>query len=213
MGERGGRDLAFRLECVDPQIERRTSCKRGALCGTLLAEHPGKLRIEPFRIVADDPGRGAIETGRSEPRLLLRAQRRRSKAPAIGERRDRIGIELALEPQHSQGDRARALVSHDVGARRPPAKRVINEACDRRAIARPGEPVHEAPVLERLAGRTALRLEIGEDLDGGGEARSGSHPSSSRMRRTNITHMAASTTTPDAKSENRNFSRLLVMWT
>jgi len=48
------------------------------------------MRIEPLRIVARDPGRSAREIGGPEPRPLLRAQRRRRKAPAVGTRGDRI---------------------------------------------------------------------------------------------------------------------------
>ena len=45
----------------------------------------------------------------------------------------------------------------------------------RGAVARAGEAVREAPVLERIGGRPAPRLDIGEDLDGGGEAGGGCH--------------------------------------
>src|SRR5262244_281632 len=115
-------------------LTRRSSGARLALGYALLAEHAGEMRIEPLRIVARDPGRSAGEVGCREPRPLLRAQRRRRKAPTVGARRDRVAIELALEPQHAEDSRARVLVAHDVDARGAPAQRIVNQPRDRGAI-------------------------------------------------------------------------------
>src|SRR5262249_7446466 len=130
----------------------------------------GETGTEPLRVVAGDPGRSAVETGGVEARALVRGERRRGETPAVGERRDRTGIELALEPQHAERDRARARLPPDVGARGAPAQRVIDEAGDRGAVAGAGEAVREAPVLERIGCRPPPRLDLGNDLDGGGEA-------------------------------------------
>src|SRR5262249_12712681 len=83
----------------------RAARQRLALSYALLAEHAGKVGIEPLRIVAGDPGRSTGEVGCGEARPLFRAQRRRRKAPTVGTRRDRMAIQLALEPQHAEHGR------------------------------------------------------------------------------------------------------------
>ena len=55
---------------------------------------------------------------------------------------------------------------------------------DRRAVARAGEAVREAPVLHRVGGRTAAAFDVGENFDGGGDAGGGSHAPSCRKPRT-----------------------------
>src|SRR5262249_61261595 len=98
-------------------IERRAARQRLALGYALLAEHASEMGIEPLRIVGRDPGRGAGEVGCREPRPLLRAQRRRRKAPTVGAPRDRGAIEPALEPPHAEDSRARVLVAPARGPR------------------------------------------------------------------------------------------------
>ena len=101
-GERVGSLVARGLERVDAQIERRAARERRALRGPLVAEHARKMRIEPFRIVAGDMRRRAVEEiGRTSACARLR-QRLGRKAPAVGKPRDRLGIEPALEPQHAE---------------------------------------------------------------------------------------------------------------
>jgi len=212
MGQRVACGLRFGFEPIHPQIERRAARQRLALGYSLLAEHASEMGIEPLRIVARDPGRGAGEVGCREPRPLLRAQRRRRKAPTVGARRDRVAIELALEPQHAEDRRARALVAHDVGARGPPAQRIVNQPRDRRAIGRAGEAVHQAPILERVGGRAPARFDIGDDLDGGGEAGAGRHQIPTRIRIMKINHMTASTSAPRPKTGPRRRTSLSVMW-
>ncbi len=211
VGERGGGLVALALERIDAQIERRAARQRRALGGALLAERAGEMRIEPFGIVAGDRRRRAVEARGIEPGALVVAQRRRRKARAVGEPRDRRRIELALEPQHAEQHGARALIAHDIGARRPPAQRVVDEAGDRGAVAGAGEAVRKPPVLERIGGRPPPRLDIGDDLDGGREAGAGRHKPT-RRRTMKIAHITASTTAPAANTANRRASRLLVRW-
>src|SRR4029077_18422789 len=104
------------LDVVDAQIKRRAARKRRALGGALLAEHTGKIRIETFWVVARHPGRSPLEIRHGEPSSLLGAQRLRRKALAIRQIRDGIGLELALEPQHAEQDRARAGGAPDMDA-------------------------------------------------------------------------------------------------
>src|SRR5262249_60847447 len=124
-GQRVGCRLRFGFEPIDPQIERSAARQRRTFGDALVTEYAGKMRIEPLRIVARDPGRSAREIGGGEPRPLLRAQRRRRKAPTVGTRCDPIALELALEPQHAEHGRARALAAPDVGARGPAAGRGV----------------------------------------------------------------------------------------
>ena len=206
VGKQGDRVLALSLDVVDAQIKRRPARKRGALGGALVAEHAGEIRIEPFRVIAGHPGRRTLEIGRRKPRQLVRAQRLRRKASAIRQRGNGIGLELALEPQHAEQDRARARVAHDMDAGRTPAQRVVDQARERGTVARAGEPVREPPVLERIGRRPVPRLDIGDDLDGGGEPGGGRHQMPMRMRRMKITHMRLSTTAPRMKARPRRLT-------
>ena len=40
--------VALALQRVDPEIERRSACKRGPLRGAFVAEDARKMRVEPF---------------------------------------------------------------------------------------------------------------------------------------------------------------------
>src|SRR5262249_7545070 len=142
----------------------------------------------------------------------LGATRRRAKAPRAAAGGAGAETGLALEPQHAEDRRARALVAHDVGARGPPAQRIVNQPRDRRAIGRAGEAVHQAPILERIGGRASPRLDVGDDLDGGGEASAGGHQIPSRMRTMKTSHMIVSTSAPSPKMGPRRFTLLSVTW-
>ena len=65
--------LPFRLERVDPQIERRAARQRRGFGYALSAEDAGEIGIEPLRVIARDPRRRTAEIGRAQPRALLRA--------------------------------------------------------------------------------------------------------------------------------------------
>ena len=212
IGERGGGLVAVGLERIDAQIERSAARQRRAFGGALFAEHLGEIRVEPFRIVAGDPRRGICQIGGGEPRPLAFAQGRRRKTSAVGERPDRIGIELALEPQHAERDRARAPLAHDVRARGAPAQRVVDQPRDRRPVAGAGEAMREPPILERVARRAPPRLDIGDDLDGGGKAGARCHQMPSRMESMKIAHITTSTTAAAANTAARRVMRLLVTW-
>ena len=110
------RFLQFGLERVDPQIERRAARERRSLGGALVTESARKVRIEPFRIVSGDPRRCIGGLGRFQSCPLAVGERRRGKARAVRQSRDLLGVKLALEPQHSEHDRPRTLLPHDVGA-------------------------------------------------------------------------------------------------
>ena len=69
-----------------------------------------------------------------------------------------------------------------------------------------GETVLKAPVLERIGRRPVPPLDIGEDLDGGGESGGGCHQMPRRMRRINITHMMLSTTALRMKARPRRLT-------
>ena len=166
MRERGRNPLAIGLERIDAQIERRAAGERRALLRPLRAEHFGEMRVEPFRIVAGDPGRRACKRGAFERRALGRLERRRRMAGTVAQARDRLHVELALQPQHAEHQVARPLPAHEKSRRSLAAERVIDDARDGGAIAGAGETARQAPGLERVGRRPALRLDLGQDLDG-----------------------------------------------
>ena len=150
--------------------------ERRALRGAALAEGRAQMRVEPFGIVAAHMRRRAVEA--------RGAQRARARRPLSGAGAKRapsaqLAIASASSPrsraQHAEQHRARRVGAHDPGGRRLAAQRVVDQPRDRRAVARAREAVREAPILEALRGRAAARLDIGEDLDGGGEACGGRH--------------------------------------
>jgi hypothetical protein len=175
MGERGRNPLAVGLERIDAQVERRTTCERRALGCPLHAEDVGKMRIEPLRIVARDPRRGAGERRTFKCRALRRLERRGRMAGTVAETRYGVHIELALEPQHAEHQSPRPIPAHQEGRRGLAPERVIGDAGDGGTITGPGEPARQAPGLEGVGCRPALRLDLGEDLDSCGKAGAGRH--------------------------------------
>ena len=157
-------------------------------------------------------GSSASSTAKRSRRAPMAAALRRRKAAAIGARRDRFAVELALEPQHAEQHRARVLITHDVGTRGAPAQRIVDEACDRRPVRRTGETVHQAPILERIRRRTTLRLDVGDHFDGRGNASAGRHQIPSRMRIMKISHMIVRTNAPSPNTGPRRFTSLSVTW-
>ena len=133
--------------------------------------------------------------------MLVVGQRFRREARAVGESRNRLDIEPALTRQHPEQHGARRVGAHDPGGGRFAPQRVVDEPGDRGAVAGARETMRQAPVLQRLRGGAAARLDIGEDLDCGGETRGGGH--AVRILNANQTHMASSTNTPTAKTLKR----------
>src|SRR5262245_16077432 len=88
--------LAAALERGAAQAPRRPARQRRTLRDTIIAERTCEMRIEPFRIVAGNPGRRAIEAWRRKPHALGLAQRARRMTAILDEARDRGEIELAL---------------------------------------------------------------------------------------------------------------------
>ena len=86
---------------------RRASAAR--FLGPLLAEHAGEIGIEPFRIVARDPGRRARQVGGLEPCALGLVSGAARMTHAVGQPRDRGGVEPTLEAEHAEHGRARRV--------------------------------------------------------------------------------------------------------
>ena len=59
--------------------------------------------------------------------------------------------------------------------RRLAAQRVVDETGDGGAVGRTGEAVRQAPILEHIRRQPAARLDLGENLDGGGQTGGGCH--------------------------------------
>src|SRR5262249_28148264 len=135
MRERLRHRIALALERVDPQVERRPARERGRLGGAVLSESAREMWIEPLRIVAGDPRRGAVEASPLESLALLGAQRTRRVAAVLGEASDRGRVEPALEREHAERDRARGVLVHQEGGGGFAPQRVIDQAGDRGTVA------------------------------------------------------------------------------
>ena len=128
MGERGEHLLTLGLQGVDAQIERGAARHRGGLRHAVVAEHLRQIGIEPFGVIAGDMGRRILERARTQRGALGVGQRRRRKAAAVAESRDRVGIELALEPEHAERAGPRRVRVHDPGAGGAAAQHVPDQA-------------------------------------------------------------------------------------
>ena len=120
MLERGQHLFALGLQRVDAQIERRAARHRGRLRHAVVAEHGCQRRIQPFRIVAGDVRRRAVEGARGERRSLGLAQRLRRKTSAVAQRGDGLGRHAALEPAACRAP-ARAACPRPSARRSTPA--------------------------------------------------------------------------------------------
>src|SRR5437763_1937613 len=93
------------------------------------------------------------------------------------------------------------------------AERVIDEAGDAGTIARAGEAVRDAPILQGVGCGPAPRANIGENFDRGGQPRAGCHYGNPSMILTmKISHMIISTSAPMPNREPRARRLLLVQW-
>ena len=115
---------------------------------------------------------------------------------ALRRRASSAWIMGALALEHAEQNSARRVGAHQVGARRAPAQRVVNEPGDGGAVAGAGKAMRKAPALERVRRRAALTLKISENFDGGGKPRSRRHGRPSRMRIMKMTHIMMSTSAP-----------------
>ena len=171
MSERRQHPLAIGLEGVDAQIERRAAGEPRPLLGPLRAEYLGEMWVEPFRIIAGDPGRrardgGAFARGTLERGTLRGLERGGRMARAVAQARDRLHVELALQPQHAEHQIARLIPAHEGNPPKPcGGARHRGQARDGGAIAGAGELLRQAPRLEGVVGRPPLRLDLAEHLD------------------------------------------------
>ena len=149
MRQRRGGGVAIALQRVDAQIERRAAGERGGLLGALVAEHAGEIGIEPFRIVARHMRRRTGERAFGKRPRLAFGERRRREARAVGEPADRGGVWPRSSRSMPSTTARGGVLAHQEGGRRLSPQRVVDEAGDRGAIARTGEAMREAPVLER----------------------------------------------------------------
>src|SRR5262249_7942400 len=122
-------------------------------------------------------------------------------------------VEVTLEAQHAKEDCARRAVLHDEDARGAAAQRVIDEPGNGRAVSGTGEAVGEPPVLERVGGGPSPLRDVGENRDGGRQARRRLHGIPMRTRIAKIAHISSSTSAPTAKARKRRGTRLEVTWT
>jgi hypothetical protein len=171
-------------EAVDAQVDGRARGERPPLLHRPVAENPGEGRREPFRIIAGDMVGRVDETAGFERDAFSRAQRRRRVSLAAEQRVD-LGRAVAAQlAQHAKHFGARAGLAHDPRRRGLAAQSVINEAGDGGAILRAREAMRLPPILQGVGGGAAARREIGEDVDGGGNAGGGDHSQLGLVRNT-----------------------------
>src|SRR5271166_1727084 len=115
------------------------------------------------------------EIGGCKALALGLGQFRRRVAIAGEQRPDRIGVEAAGLFEGTEHFGARRRLAHQPGGRTLAAERVIDEARDRRPVARSRKAMREAPVLQRVGGGTAARLDLRQNVDRGGDAGGGGH--------------------------------------
>ena len=161
--------------CVDAHIDRRALGERAALGDGVLTEGRGERPGEPFGIVAAHMVGRAIERGACQARAFRLAQGRGRVALAGKQRGDRADIEPARLAQSAQHDRARRFRVHHMGGGGFAAKGVEDKSGDGGTVARAGEAVRLAPILEGFGGGLAARDEGFEDFNRGGDAGGGGH--------------------------------------
>ena len=103
-------------------------------------------------------------------------------------------------------------LAHQERGRSPAPQCIVDEAGDRRPVARAGEAMGKPPVLQRIRRRPAARLDIGQHIDGGGEAGGGRHQTPRRTRTMKIAHITISTVAPEMKIKPRLRTSLSVTW-
>ncbi|BAQ45288.1 conserved hypothetical protein [Methylobacterium aquaticum] len=175
MGQRLPGGVAARLQGVDPDVEGSPAGERPQFRQEVVAESRRQRRHDPFRHVAGDVDGGVGERPGLEAGPLRLGQRGGGEALAGEQLGDRLGGEPALEPQRADQHGAGRVLAHDPGGGGAAAQRVVDERGDGGAVAGAGEAVGEAPILEGVGDRAAALGDVGQDLDGGGEAGARGH--------------------------------------
>ena len=175
MPQRGQHLLAFGLQRIDAQVERRAARHRRGFRRTVIAEDLCKMGIEPFRIIPGDM-RGRIrDAARGQRRAFGVGKRFGREAAAVAQRRNRIDVQPPFQSQHSEQTRAGRVVVHDPGAGGLTAQHIIDQPRNRGAVAGAGETVRGAPFLQRFRGRHPLAVDSLDHFNGGGEPRGWRH--------------------------------------
>ena len=214
IGERRRRLVAVGLERVDAQIERRAR---------------GRAPRPPPRARRRTRGRDTDRAIPDSRRAHAAARRRRAArssaarsasvsgggrmARAVGELRDRVGIEAALALEHAEQDGARRRLAHEPGRRGAPAQRVIDQPGDGGAVAGAGEAMASAPSPSARRARAGGARRCRRGLRSRRQAVHRGHGRPSRMRTMKITHMINSTSAPTPNHRPRMRRLLLVTWT
>ena len=175
MGERAQRLVAIGLEEVHAQIDRRALSERPALLGRGRAEARLELSAKPFGEIAGHVRGRACQVRGCEPLAFGFGELRRRVALAGEQSGDCVRIEALRLSQRAQDLGARSGVAHDPGRRAFLPQRIIDEARDRRPVARASEAVREAPVLHRVGRGAAAEFDIRQNFDRGGGAGGGDH--------------------------------------
>ena len=162
----GGRPDSARASSI------QFSPKLSARCGTA---HSG---TSP-RTWSGAPASGSAAVSRAASSSVTGAGAKRSPSKLALSAAD---ILAPFAHRHRQHQRPRRVRAHGPGMRRLPPQRVVDEVADRRAVPCPGEAVGEAPGLQPLGDGAAVRVDIGEHVDGGGNPAGQAHWAGSEIQ-------------------------------
>jgi hypothetical protein len=168
--------VAARLQRIGAQVERRPPGERLGFGKPRISKIRLEGRLDPFRNVALHMRGGIIEIAGMEGGEFFLGQGFRSKPVAVEFRGQRLGGEAPLAQEHRIAEGRRTFIIHQEGVRQFHAQRVIDDIADRGAVAGAGEPMGQAPVLERIGDGAPPRLDIRQNLDGSREPPTQSHP-------------------------------------
>ncbi len=175
MGERTQRLVAIGLEAVDAQIDGRARGQGPALLRGGRAEARLELGAKPFGEIPHHMRGRAREVGGCEPLAFGFRELCRRVALAGKQRGDGVDVEAVRLSQRAQHFGARTYLPHDPGGRAFLAQRVVDEARDRRTVARASETVREAPIFHGVGRGSAARVDIRQNFDRSGGAGGGDH--------------------------------------
>ncbi len=178
-----GRDLlAGCKQRVDAQVERRAFGKCRELGHPVAAECLLGKRAAPIGAVGPDKVRRIGKRPAGKVGELGRVEQRRREAVVMEGGVDRLAVHAGAEHQRADGERARLLRIEQPGGGAPAAQGVVDDIADRRPIAGAGEAMRQAPILQRIGGRTMPPEDVVDDLDGSSQPSAKAHDRQSRRR-------------------------------
>ena len=167
--------LAVALEGVDAQVHGGAFRQSPALFGGVFAKGGFEAFSQPFGIIAQHMGGGAVEGAVVQPLALGVSQGCGGVLFAGEEGGDGVRVLPAHQAQGAEHDRAGLAGAHQEGAGGLAAQGVEDQRADGHAILGACEAVGLAPFLQGVGGGAVARLDHLEEFDRGGNAGCGGH--------------------------------------